>query len=159
MASKPTHRFSTLLVIREVQITISAFSQEWLKWKSQKMSSVHENMEPLERSCHTVGTVNWDCHFGPKNVCSPQGTCILLDALILLLGINATEMYINVDSKPRTRIYMAELFIRALGEHSLNALWHENGGQTLVQLHNGMKFSNEDEHCERVQHDATIRKT
>ena len=159
MASKPTRQFSTLLVLREVQITISAFSQEWLKWKSQKMSSVRENMEPLERSCSTAGTVSWVYHFGPKNVCSPQGPCILLDALILFLGINATEMYINVDPKPRRRIYMAELFIRARGEHNLNAPWHESGGQTLVQLHNVMKFSNEDEHRERVQHDATTRKT
>lgn len=35
--------------------------------------------------------------------------------MILLLGINATEMYINVDPKPCTRIYTAELFIRAQG--------------------------------------------
>ena len=59
-------RFSTLLVIREVKITIRAFSQERLKWKSQKMSSVPDNMEPLECSCNTVRTVNWAYHFGHK---------------------------------------------------------------------------------------------
>ena len=59
-------RFSTLLVIREVKITMRAFSQERLKWKSQKMSSVPDNMEPLECSCSTVWTVNWAYHFGHK---------------------------------------------------------------------------------------------
>lgn len=74
--------------------------------------------------------------------------------MILLLGINATEMYINVDPKPHIRIYTAELFIGAQSEHSLNAPQHESSGQILVQLHNGIKFSNENEHCEIMQHDA-----
>ena len=75
--------------------------------------------------------------------------------MILLLGINATEMYINVDPKPRTQIYTAELFIGAQSEHSLNAPQHKSSGQILVQLHNGIKFNNENEHCEIMQHDAT----